>query len=214
MKIIKVLLLVITATASISFAGIFDANDNANDGLIETGEYGSHVRVYENSILTMTGGGADTIDVKDNALLNVISTKTPLSDVYNGGGGIYDIYVNDNASLEFSGGIVKDIGVYYNATALLNGGEITFLKSIQKPSLGKTITIECQDGWQWLYDSEQQINGITGKWHNGDDFSITFLNDHLNIFPDTWTHVEVVPEPMSIGLLALGGLALNLRKRV
>ena len=212
----KTISIILVVLSSVLNAGYFDSNGVTLDGIIEDGEYANNARVFDSSLLTMTGGGASIINVKDNSHLNVISTKTPLSGYYEGGGGIYDIDVTQNASLTFSGGIVESIELFHDATALLNGGEITYLECLQYDEVGKSITIDCKDGWQWLYDSKQKISGIVGEWHNGDSFSIQFIDPtfHPEIFKPTWTHVEVVPEPMSIGLLALGGLALNLRKRV
>lgn len=214
-KIVKKIIIALLVTCgTIVNAGYYDSNGITNDGAISEGEYGLNVRVFENSILTVTGGGADEIDVKDYAHLDVVSTKTPLSGYYEGGGGVYDIITSDYSTVTFSGGIVNYIYVQKEATVLLNGGQINLIRSIQKPSVGKTVIIDCQEGWNWLYDDEQEINGITGNWHNGDAFSINFLNDTIQYkYPDTRTHVKVIPEPASLLLFGIGGLSLKKRKR-
>ncbi len=211
----KIMLLVVMVLSQLSFAGYFDANHVTEDGLLEDGEYGIAARVDGSSTLTVTGGGAESIDILGSAHLDVISTKIPLSDSYNGGGGIYDINVENYASLTFSGGVVDSIEIYNNATAILNGGTINSLEIYQYGSLGQTVRIECCDGWSWIYGIEQQIKGITGNWQNGTPFSIDFIDAirRPDLNPPVHTHVEVVtPEPASLLMLGLGGLVLRKRK--
>ncbi len=213
MKFLQMMLILILA--SHSFASIYDSNGIATDGYISEGEYGSNVQVSEDSILTVTGGGAEQIRLFDNSHLEIISTKTPLSGYYEGGGGIYYITPSDNSTVTFSGGIANYIYVLKDAAAIINGGQVNLIRSIQKPTAGETITIECCEGWSWLYDDEGEINGISGQWykHSNDEFSIKFLNDTIQYkYPDTYTHVKVVtPEPATIVLLTLGGVIMKRR---
>ncbi len=207
MKFLQMMLILILA--SHSFASIYDSNGIATDGYISEGEYGSNVQVSEDSILTVTGGGAEQIRLFDNSHLEIISTKTPLSDYYEGGGGIYYITPSDNSTVTFSGGIANYIYVLKDAAAIINGGQVNLIRTAQYEYVGKTITIECCEGWSWLYDNEGEINGIAGQWYKygNDEFSIKFLNIDKPLLTDTWTHVEVVtPEPTTIVLLTLGGL--------
>ncbi len=208
-------MMLILALVNISYGSIYDSNGLASDGIISDGEYGTNVQVSEDSILTVTGGGAEQIRLFDNSHLEIISTKTPLSDYYEGGGGIYYITPSDNSTVTFSGGIANYIYVLKDAAAIINGGQVNLIRSIQKPTAGETITIECREGWSWLYDNEGEINGIAGQWYKygNDEFSIKFLNDTIVYsFPDTWTHVKVVtPEPATIVLLTLGGVIMKRR---
>jgi hypothetical protein len=70
------------------------------------------------------------------------------------------------------------------------------------------VDIYCQDGWSWLYTADE-ITGIAALWNDGSAFSIDFV-DHADFDP-TWTNINVIPEPMTLMLLA-GGM-LFIRKR-
>ena len=207
MKILTMLFLLFSS--SMCFSTITDPLNDATDGILSEGEYGGHVKVENGSVLTVNGGGASDIDLFDTSSLTVLSTSEPYIDFQSG---ISWIVPSDNSTLMVSGGITNYIYVKKDATVFIDGGNINLIRSIQKPSLGKTITIDCQyDSWDWIYNGEDVV-GIYGKWHNGDDFSIGFLNDTTAyVFPDTWTHVEVIPEPTSMLMLGLGSLLLKRR---
>ncbi len=206
MKIV-INLFIVLLFATITYAGYYDAYNFTNDGLLSVGEHTYSVEVDDTSVLTVNGGGANSIDMKDNSHLEILSTSLPLNSTTKG---VWWIGVNDNASLIFSGGATNHIAMKRNATALLTGGQINMISSLQTITGGPHIVIDCQKGWSLAY--QNNIPKILyGKWHDGTPFEISFIND--SDFPPVFDNIKIIPEPASMFLLGLGGVLINKRRR-
>jgi len=188
-------------------AGLSTA-DEAADGYLTVGEYDASGISLENSEkLIVIGGGAVTIDAWDNSRIEVFSTSLPLK-LY--AGGVYDIHLHDNSTLLFTGGAMQSLKLKYDSTAILSGGTINYITIYHRPVDSCFVKIYCQEGWEWLYTSSK-ITGIKGMWNDGTPFQIT-LSNVGGAWPDTAVYVNVIPEPVTMLLLGLGGLKLR-RKR-
>jgi WD40 repeat protein len=196
--------LILLCYTHICIASLADDPETA-DGYLTAGEYVSSIRAENNDILIISGGNATTLDVYDFSRIEIYSTSQPLS--YTDKRGVYDIHLNDSSTLLFSGGATESLKVGKNAQALLTGGTINLLTIYHYGSMTSSVTIDCKDGWQWLYTAGK-VSGITGVWQNGMPFQIEFVNPG-SIFPDTWNFVHVIPEPATIALFGLGVIFLR-----
>ncbi len=158
--------------------------------------------------LIIDGGGAYDISVRDNGRLIVQSTSKPL---IMGESGVYDILLFNTSHLLYLDGVTEYIRVGQNATAVLKGGSINYIKTMRYPvSDEANVFIYAQDGWSWINDDPWV--GIQGNWKDGTPFNIQFINDFD--YGPVWQNIQVIPEPATLVLLATGAVMLQRKKRL
>ncbi len=171
--------------------------------------------------LLMTGGGGILLDVYFNSYARIERTAPYNQQIYPSGG-IERLSVDDHAHLDFAGGEVYQIGVGNYATATISGGKITRLAT-------------AQTAWKWVgerdghwepnphveiicreYAYNTTTKKLTGLWNS--DADNNRLYDPFNIqlvdvagYSPTIDNIKftIIPEPMTLALLALGGVLIR-----
>ncbi len=200
------LLLGLMICVSFSLAGY-------SDGYITAGEYEEWVEwTCADPPLIIDGGGSNWIEMRNFGRLEVRSTSTPINNNFDTGG-IWDISLDDYSELVYLGGITEEITICENAFAILKGGRIVAITSMQNATT-QHIDLYCQPGWSWLYEDEDldgfdEIVGITGLWKDGTTFKNEFINDED--YDPVYMNINVIPERASLALLGLGGVFVRPR---
>ena len=123
------------------------------------------------------------------------------------GGDIMSISAFDYSIVNVSGG---SIGIIFltdleNATINLTGGDITgFHGRFNSPN---AINIYGKDFVVWQNGQDAYLSG---KWANNSDFDFYFLRS--NGLPDI-VSLHIVPEPLTLSLLALGSSLILYKRR-
>ncbi len=153
------------------------------------------------SILFADEGGMDGLTLYYNSSATIEDTST----LKEGEGGIWQINLANNSHLDMFGGQVHEIDLSDNATAILKGGLIESIYSYQivpDPHItlyysGNLPTVQKISGFNYL----------VGNWGNGDPFSIYLHNTGYNVYGNF--NFILIPEPVSLALLAFGGLMIR-----
>jgi len=210
-------------------ASAYPDKDFYSDGNIMPGEHWNNVRIYnDDTIVDMLGGGVDSVGSYDRSTFNLVDGYINTlvaweSGTLNVSGGyVYTLDamgqstvsfsglangvsfgVEDSATLNVTGGSTIGIWAYNSGTLNLRGGVVSDLVvgrdqsiiNVHGFGLGKTDT-------GGIYGYGQ----IYGAWWDETPFTISLGT------AETYSHVNLVPEPGSIILLVFGSFLLRQRR--
>ena len=135
---------------------------------------------------------------KDWDVISKLRTYDEITIKIYEGGGVGYFWMYDNSKLIKYDGSIVNLYLYDNTTASFFGG-----------SAPMDIYVDpANTGWVKFYANNVTYDqsGIFGNWlSDGQYFQIDFTGD-------TYSHVQIIPEPTTLALLALGSLSL-LRRR-
>ncbi|MHC4083973.1 MAG: PEP-CTERM sorting domain-containing protein [Planctomycetota bacterium] len=197
MKTIKMFFMSIACTILLSASTIYGRTDFYSNGTIQNGDSFDNVYTWNNVTVDMIGGQIDSLDTFNFSVINL-----------EGGNIVEGVYVWNDSTLNMYGGSIGwSLEVSDSGTINLLGGLITDYLYATDSSVVNIY------GYGFEYNPDAGIrNGgqLTGYWLSGTPFAIDFL-DNIEISSTYYDHVNLIPEPATLFLLALG--ACLLRKR-
>ena len=167
--------------------------------------YEFEIEIRGEESLLVTGMGADRITALDYSYVEIQNTAPYQANV----GGIHDLNLDGFSTLHFYDGEIVGLDIYSNAKAILEGGQISVIESLQDVFVGgdiiKHIEIKCLN-----YNFNSSTNLLTGTWLDNSQFSISLVDQPG--YDPVIDNIFFTPEPASIALLGLGGFLLRYKK--
>ena len=166
---------------------------------ISGGRVGRYLYAYGSSVVNVSGGGVyDYLNAYDSSTVNVSGGEvgnqlnaSATSTVNMTGGTVHNLDASATSTVDISGGLVSNLYAYNTSTVTLHGYDF-------RATGGLTL-----DG-----DNVLGTGVLTGRWY-GPDETIWAITISGNAAGAT---ILAIPEPATLSLLALGGLAMMRRR--
>ncbi|HET6429833.1 MAG TPA: PEP-CTERM sorting domain-containing protein [Phycisphaerae bacterium] len=172
------------------------------------------LRPEHNSTIDISDGQADQIETFDTSVLSVSGgrvnqylTACDSSTVNVSGGMVGDLRGYDSSFVNISGGWVSGLSAEQTSTADISGGSLNGLRALGYT----TVTFHARDyrvegGLSLIGDRVVGTGILSGEWFDGTPWAVNIWGNASE------ARIWAVPEPATLGLLALGGLAIPRRR--
>jgi len=159
--------------------------------------------------LLVTGAGAYSIEAFGSSYIEVQNTA-PLQQFV---GGIYDLTLHDNSTMNFHAGEMGNFLIKDNASTVFRGGLINSIASYQYvywlngQPVDQHIEMIVKN-----YSYNTSTKKLTGTWADDTTFNIQLYNQTGYDTVINNIKFTIIPEPTTFTLLSLGGLVLRRKK--
>jgi hypothetical protein len=206
-------MMIVTMIAVLAAAGPACADYTYTFG---PGTYFGATSLHNYDSVLVNGGGGDSLTLLDYASA-LIGSTTPLSHPYvSGGYGIPDLNVADNSTLTIAGGEIGNVYAVGHAHITMTGGSVDRMRACLLPPIppaipaDKYIQVICKS-----YSYNSSTKKLTGVWADDSAFNIQLWDS--SPWPSGFTYdsinFTIVPEPLTVGLLAFGSLLARRLRR-
>ena len=196
-----------------SVACLIAYNDSSVD--ISSGSVSNYLIANDNSSVHVSGGSVN----------NYLSAGDS-SSVHISGGSLSQLSANTSGSVDISGGLVGGLGTIGTSSADITGGSVCILTADYSSSVDisggsvdwlnalftSTVTFHGQDfvlGTGLSLDGDRVLGTgiLSGEWMDGTPWTVEIYTNNSK------ATILVTPEPATLTLLAVGGLALLRRRK-
>jgi len=186
-----------SSTVNISAGSVYQcaANDSSHV-TISGGRVGNQLYASDTSTVDVSGGTVLYLDAKDTSVITV------------SGGQVDSLGVVDTGTVRITGGQVTGLSASHSGAVKLSGGSLSWLEA----SSTSTVTFNAREfrlGHGLTLDGDRVLGTgiLNGEWFNGTRWTVDIARN------DSGATILAIPEPATLSLLALGGLAMLRRRR-
>ena len=181
-----------TANVSGGYVYSLGARDSATVNLSDTGSAFSLAARGNGGTVNMSGGTTDHASALESGILNISAGL--ISD---------GIGADYSGTLNMTGGTTQGANFRGEATANLFGGVISDFLMAAEDSI---VNIYGYDLFKTSSEGSYGYGFVTGYWDDGTPFTIDLDGS------GTYSHINLIPEPSSCIVFALGSLILKQKK--